>query len=336
MSPRNPVSVRRRTRVRPWMAAAAVVCAAAAGARLSSQAGAPVDAGGPIAIAAVPVVLNPDDPAVTSAGRFTYAGGFAFASTQTARLHGLSDLVITGADRLTAIGDEGVVFEARLQLDGHGRLTGLTDARLAPLTGPDGKPLVDKADADAEGVALLSNGDRLVSFERRHRVWLYPASGGAPRAVPSPEVGFPNNGGMEALAADPSVGPDAYVVGGEESGDTWNCRVSAPCVKGPAIRKSPDFGLVAITRLPDLRTAVMLRAWDPLRGSRITLRILKGETVVDELSLARPMTVDNFEGLAAVPLSNGGLRFYILSDDNASPGQRTLLLAFDWRAPAVQ
>ena len=48
-----------------------------------------------------------------------------------------------------------------------------------------------------------------------------------------------------------------------------------------------------------------------------------------ELSL--PSTVDNFEGLAAAATANG-VRLYILSDDNGSARQRTLLLAFDVRS----
>jgi hypothetical protein len=102
-------------------------------------------------------------------------------------------------------------------------------------------------------------------------------------------------------------------------------------VKGPVIDKPVEFGLVALHRLPGERTAAMLRAWDPLRGNRIALKILRGTTLVDQMDLARPMTVDNFEGLAAVPQADGRIRFYLLSDDNASPSQRTLLLAFDWQ-----
>jgi hypothetical protein len=44
------------------------------------------------------------------------------------------------------------------------------------------------------------------------------------------------------------------------------------------------------------------------------------------------LTVDNLEGVAAVPRPGGVTRFYLVSDDNASPQQRTLLLAFDWRS----
>jgi hypothetical protein len=49
------------------------------------------------------------------------------------------------------------------------------------------------------------------------------------------------------------------------------------------------------------------------------------------MDMAPPLTVDNFEGMTAVIDAAGGIRFYLVSDDNASSTQRTLLLAFDWR-----
>jgi hypothetical protein len=49
------------------------------------------------------------------------------------------------------------------------------------------------------------------------------------------------------------------------------------------------------------------------------------------MDLAPPLTVDNFEGMTAVIDAAGKTRFYLVSDDNASSSQRTLLLAFDWR-----
>jgi hypothetical protein len=97
------------------------------------------------------------------------------------------------------------------------------------------------------------------------------------------------------------------------------------------VDKSEDFGLVAIDRLPGSRTAYLLRAFDAERGNRIILRIVRSTTLVAHIDMARPMTVDNFEGLAAVPRADGRIRFYMMSDDNASASQRTLLLAFDWQ-----
>nr|QQZ51186.1 esterase-like activity of phytase family protein [Phenylobacterium glaciei] len=194
------------------------------------------------------------------------------SSDQTSRLHGLSDLRITPDGRLVSISDEGDLLESRVLLDKTGRLAGLGPGKLTVLTGPDGKPLQGKAQADAEGMAILANGDMLISFERINRILVYPAKGA--REAPFPVATFQENSGLEALSADPAAGPDAYVTAGEDSGETWTCRLSAACVKGPTLDKPAEFGVVAVNRLAGGNTAWLFRAWDPVRGSRITLKIL--------------------------------------------------------------
>ena len=51
-------------------------------------------------------------------------------------------------------------------------------------------------------------------------------------------------------------------------------------------------------------------------------------------SMASPLNIDNFEGIAALALPDGATRLYIISDDNFSKTQQTLLYAFDLPAPA--
>ena len=283
-----------------------------------------------IHIDAVPVPLNPRDPSATAIGDFLYAGGLALTSQHTDRFREISDIVVTGQDRLIAVGDGGIFFTARLVFDAAQRLTGMADASWAPLVGEDGKPLIGQSRIDAEGLAVLANGDRLVSFERDHRIWLYPAVGATPHSVPSPDATFSSNFGMEALATDPTVAPDAYVVGEEMTGKTWTCRLTMPCVESHTVEKSGEFGLVAMNRLGKETMAYLLRAYDPFRGVRIMLQIVRSTTVMAQMDMALPLTVDNFEGLASVPSPNGRTRFYLMSDDNGSSTQRTLLLAFDW------
>ena len=323
---------------RPWVWPVPVVVAACAGLALSgmnpvatsARQGTPAAAGA-IAIEAVRVPLNPKDPATQSVGDFEYAGGVRLRSSGTDLLHELSDLAMVDAarDRFAAVGDAGVLWEGRLVLDGSGRLSGVADATVTRLLGEDGKP-VSGVNADSEGLAVLANGDRLVSFERRARVWRYAKDGGRPRPAPFPHVYFEPNQGMEALAADPANGPDAYIVGAEQSGDTWSCRLAAACVKGPTVVKPQGFGLVGLTRVSGDTTAYLLRAYDAARGARVRVQIHRGAAVVARMELAAPLTVDNFEGVASVERADGTRRLYLISDDNQSPVQRTLLLAFDW------
>lgn len=307
---------------------------------------APVKAGPEITVVATPIPMDAADPAkVTAEGGFTYAGGLVLTSADTTRLHGLSDLRIGAGEVLTAISDEGDVFEARIQLDAAGRLAGLTDGKLFPLPGPDGAPLQGKRNADAEGLAIMPNGDRLVSFEGDHRIWLYPAQAdggwGTPRPAPKPATILPDNEGLEAISAYPAAGPDAYLVGGEE-GEVWLCRLSADCKSLPP-QSGPDFtwGLTAFAPFQGTAVATLHRGFDPIRGWRAIVRFISDPTLplprqrtAASLHVDGAMPRDNFEGLALSTSPSGAIRIYLISDDGAvSAKQRTLLLAFDWTPP---
>ena len=318
--------------LRPW-GAAFVALALAACAEAPAAPSHPLPVGPQIGVTAQAVAFDPDDPSAQGQGNFRYAGGLALTSPDTTRLHGLSDLKVWPDGRFLSVSDEGDVVEGRLVVDEAGRLAGVAGAKLYPLIGEDGQPLSahGKAEADSEGVAELADGRRLVSLERDDRILVYPAGGGRPARAPSPDVSFPYNLGMEALDVDPEHGPDAYVVGGEASGQTWVCRLSSGCAASALVDKPKDAGLSAAAVLPGGGRAYLIRSFSPLRWFRVTLRITDsvGRTL-DELRLAPPLTVDNLEGVAAQPRPDGSVRFYLISDDNFSRLEPTLLLAFDW------
>lgn len=295
---------------------------------------APLPAAPAIRVMAEPVAEAPPGSA-PAADNFAYAGGLALTSRDTARLHGLSDLEVSPDGRFVAVGDEGDLVKGRIVLDARGRLTGLDAVTLAPLTNLAGEPLThQKTDSDSEGLALWPNGDLMVSFERTNRIWVYPAAGGPPHAVPSPDAPFPDNEGMEALALDPESGADAYLAGREDTRETWICRLHASCTPGVRPGTPGEGSLVAARALPGRRWAFLLRDFRPLSGvtSRLLITDRAGRTLAAHV-IARPATVDNFEGLAAVPRADGSIRFYLISDDNFSSLQRTLMLAFDWTPP---
>ena len=294
-------------------------------ARLPSS---PVDAGPAIGVLVDPVSEGP----TASVGTFRYAGGFVMTSADTSRLHGLSDLQVMADDRIVALSDDGDLVKGRIVLGPNGRLTGVSQMTLTPLTDQAGKPLGgDKATSDAEGLAILPNGDMMVSFERQHRIWLYPAGGGPPRAVPFPNSAFPDNDGMEAVALDPVTGPGAYLVGREDTRETWTCRLSGGCTPGIRPGDATMGKLVAARALPGGRWAFLLRDFNVAAGATIRILITdRAGRTLDLHTITRPATVDNFEGISALARADGSVRFYLISDDNFSPAQRTLLLAFDW------
>ena len=281
-----------------------------------------------------PVPLDPHDTSVRSIGAFTYAGGIEIKGADSTGVHELSDVRIVSGDRLVAVSDGGYFFEARLLLDETARLSGLADARVTALVSEQGQPLTG-LEADAEGFDELPTGDRLVSFERNHRIWLYAADDSPPRPMPRPDAHFPANGGMEALTVYPAAGPGFYLVG-SEGGTVWLCSLAGTCDETAFGALVPTgFGLTALAAFGD-GFAMLARAYEPRFGTRVSVRLI-GATgaregrVLDEMRLAAPFTVDNFEGIAVVPRSPDGIRLYLVSDDNGSIAQRTYLLAFDWR-----
>jgi hypothetical protein len=326
-------------RLRRWAAipgalvAVTLTLAACVTARISLPA-TPVAAGFGVEIEARPVPLDPTDPARTAVGDFRYAGGVALTSDETTRLHGLSGLVARSDGRVFSVTDDGDYFTARLVLDGAGRLIGLAGAELRGLKGSEGEAVEGKEWADAEGLSLLPDGRRLVSFERRHRIWLYPPAGdGAPEPAPMPSVAMGENDGMEGLAAT----ADGYWVG-VQPGSIWFCRLQADCREIAGLPKPPaSFRLSGLTVGPGGELIVLHHSYVPAIGSRIVVTVVHdpmgAKTAVGGFAMGPSASVDNFEGVAVVPKPNGDWRLYLLSDDNFSARQRTLLLAFDWTPP---
>lgn len=324
--------------MRPWAGAALALALAACAAPTTPLPAYPVPVGAAIQVDGEPVPLDPADPARQRIGNFAYAGGLNLTSRQTSRLHGLSDLKVTSDGRLLALGDQSDLLEGRIVLDAAGRLAAVADATMIALKETTGVDLYagGQREYDSEGVARFANGDLLASFEQHDRVLLFPRDGGLPRPAPQPDVKYTDNKGMEALVTAPDVAADAYRLGLEDSGHTFLCRLSAACVRDRDLDLDGS-ALVAMDNMPGGGLVYLLRSFSPLRGNVVQLRILdRSGKLVDRMEIARPLTVDNLEGVAAVPQTGGRVRFYLISDDNFGmydgkpTDQRTLLLAFDW------
>ena len=253
-----------------------------------------------------------------------YAGGLALYG---ASLHGLSDLKLDG-DSAWAVSDFGSLIRFTLRHDASGRLVGADGATRRSLVDAEGLALRPKAHADSEGLALLDDGRILVSFERDDRIWSYGVGGAfRPVAVTMPDVGFSDNQGMEALATAPGGG---WLVLGE-AGGAWACD-AASCRALPAAPTTGDgdWRFTSADRDPAGGWFVLERFYRPplAFGARVRRMASDGALGPVLITLRPPASVDNFEGLA-VRATPSGVRLYILSDDNAFPLERTLLMAFD-------
>ncbi|MFN7178752.1 esterase-like activity of phytase family protein [Hyphomonas sp.] len=214
-------------------------------------------------------------------------------------------------------------------------------AAIAYMKGADGRFLSGKTENDAEGLAWRE-GIAFVSYERDFRVEAFDLGGcGAAAmavrvaALPGEFEGKPvdTNSGPEALALTPE---GALLFGYEGLADATSPigQVLADGTgrwTGRLADNPKGFALVAmdVVRLPsgEEREIALYRAFDPVRGARSVLVWGAGED--QRLTLSRPVLTDNFEGLAAEVLPDGRLRLWIVSDDNFSKLQRTLLYAFE-------
>lgn len=261
-----------------------------------------------------------------------FAGGVQIVLDETSPLHSLSDLKLDGEDGFVGVTDAGDLVRGRLILNDQGRLTGVAGLQYRRLTLMNGAPIVEKADGDAEGLAISDDGEVVVSFERDHRIWNYgPVD--AVRTVPTvlsrPDFPFTNNDGMEGI----SVASNGLRVAGE-SGGVWDC-FTAHCRVVTAPPPTPltdsEYRITGMDRDPSGDGYFVLqRLFRAPADVRAHIRRMDGNGELGPVlvELKFPGTTDNFEGLAAVT-RNDGARLYILSDDNSSKKQRTLLLAFD-------
>ena len=297
--------------------------------------------GEPIQVSSAPVPLDAADPQRATLGGLTYQGGVRLTSAHP-DFGGWSGLWISpdGA-RLVAVSDRGHWLTAALSYSGEGRLTGLAEANLFPMLDTQGIPLAPPW-SDAESIAA-GPGGFVVAFERAHRLWWYAAAAparlegavAAPMEHPDAMHDAPANGGIEALT---DLGGGAWLalaedlVRGEGLGG-WRIG-SGGAAEALTYRAQDGFVPTGAATLATGDVLVLERRFN-LTGLRTRLRRIDGnaarggESLSGQLiaTLARPLVVENFEGLAAVA-DAGGTRVFLLSDDNFSALQRTLLLMF--------
>lgn len=292
---------------------------------------------------AIEVRVIPVDAGVANVGRLAYRGGVELRS-RSPMFVGLSGIEVLEEGRIIAISDEADWIEAQLTFDEHGALNGFTDVRAALMRDENGRVLRTKRQADSEGLAQLADGRFAVSFERTHVIRIYDLNRDGPfgAAEMGPRLEgvarLPENSSLEALAS-----LDEAVLVGAEGGDRpltplWLAPLNATAPV-PAVFSYPlshGFSLTGLDRLPDGSFVALERFYAPVIGARARLMRFAapsgegGAVEPEELALLEPpFPVDNFEGVSAVRTADGATRIYIVSDNNKSARQRTLLLAFD-------
>ncbi|MEZ5959232.1 MAG: esterase-like activity of phytase family protein [Hyphomonadaceae bacterium] len=292
---------------------------------------------------AVNVEVVPVEAGVETVGRLVYRGGLELRS-RNPMFVGISGIEVLEEGRVVAISDEADWIEARLTFDDRGNLNGFTNVRAAFMRDERGRVLSAKREADSEGLTQLADGRFAVSFERTHLVRIYDLNRDGPFGVA--ELGprldgvahLPGNASFEALASLDDVLVTAAEGGERPLTPMWVVPLDAlePVPARFGYPLSDGFSITGMDRLPNGDLVALERFYAPVIGGRARITRFAapssegGAVTVEVLALLEPpFPVDNFEGISAVRTADGATRIYIVSDNNGSPRQRTLLLAFD-------
>ena len=292
-----------------------------------------------------PVDFDPEQPGEVRIGEVVFMAGFRLE--YGARFFGgLSGLWVSpSGDRMVAVTDHGDWVSAPLSHDAAGRMTGVGTITMRPLTGIDAEDIdtiLDPQERDAEGLTMLPDGRAIVSFERRHRIWVYdsPLTDNEPLELDPPEhiVRLQSNEGLEAIQAMPDGRLIAIAEGPIGPGvvlDFWVLERDGHW-RPVGYQMRDGFKVTDAAALPDGRVIVLERWFAAPAAIRNRLRELTpeqidGDQIVDARLLAEftsDYNIDNFEGLSARVGPNGETFLYMVSDDNFNFGQKTYLYQF--------
>lgn len=292
----------------------------------------------------------------TRYGDLDYLGGFELTG-DSPHFGGLSGIATADSGRdLLMITDGGYWVSARLETGSDGRPVSLGSVVMADMAEAGGRLLIDKRDADSESLAVRQGPDgreAVVGFEARHRILRFPLTGssladaltarGRPlESAPGEIRTLRYTKGLEAIAAAP---PGSRLAGAlvaiaegprrdETLGTGWIVGGAAP--GRFAYVHSDDFEVTDAAFLPGGDLLVLERRFTILKGAGARIRRVAGRDIVPgarldgrvvfEAGLAHQ--IDNMEGLAVDTAPDGSTILTLISDDNHSILQRTLLLRF--------
>ena len=247
-----------------------------------------------------------------------------------------------------AMNDKGDWFTGRLTYKGK-ELTGLAGVRSAPMLAADGRPITAQKPKLFDSESLAIDGTTLyVGIERANRILKFDfrqggiASRGEEIAVPSAFRRLPNNKGPEGLVHVPKGLPlEGSLIAFSEQGLDASGNLIAFVIGGAkagqfAVRRSNDFDISDAALLPSGDVLILERKFSVLAGvgiriRRIPLRAIAPGAVIDGPSIFDAdlgYEIDNMEGLDVHVTADGDTVLTMISDDNFSMLQRTLLLQF--------
>jgi len=279
-------------------------------------------------------------------GKLEYLGGLGLTSSYP-KFGGFSAIrVAPDGEHFVSLTDKGRWLTARIVHEGD-RLTGIADATMAPMLGPDGRTLAARGWYDTESLAErggwlyvgIEGVNRIVRFDFARQGVLARAE-----VVPAlPGIShLPTNKGLEALTFAPRNSKLAgALIAFSERGLDPNGNLKAFLIGGAtpgefSVKRRDDFDISDSATLPSGDVLLLERRFTwwtgfAMRLRRITIADISPGALVDGTDLIfadMRYQIDNMEGLSVNVDSAGNTVLTMISDDNFFALQRTVLLQF--------
>jgi hypothetical protein len=243
---------------------------------------------------------------------------------------------------LVAVTDRGLWLTARV-LSREGRLAGLANAVMAPILDASGRPLRDTRFFDTESLTIVQ-GTAYIGVERRHAVFRFPFGRDGVEArgqpVQLPELGdLKSNQGLEAIGVIPALQnlAGSLVAIAERAGDTTTRGfiITGPRRGAFEIVLRDGFDVTDLAFLDNGDMLLLERRFRILGGPAARIRRFPAGAIRPGATLDAPIVfesgagiwIDNMEGMSVHREGSNSI-VTLVSDDNFSAWQRTLLLEF--------
>ena len=284
-------------------------------------------------------------------GALLFLGGLELTNSHR-NFGGYSGIVsLNQGDKLIAVSDRGHWLRATVSQSPKGKPLKLLDAQTAPMLDDTGKRLKRGSTADTESLSIggTAAAPRVyVSHEGKGGILSYPLNltTGEERAkfhlVPREISSLASNKSLESIAVAPANSPLAgalitiaersknqsldrpgWIIGGPTPGKFW-------------IKRDGNFDITDAAFLPNGDLLILERLFSLSEGLAMRLRQLDGSnlrpghlhTGKTLLTADFSYQIDNMEALSVHQNAYGETVLTLMSDDNQSILQRTLLLRF--------
>ena len=290
--------------------------------------------------------FDPRDATHVRYGSLEFRSGLVLTSSFKG-FGGLSALHLDKkGEQFISLSDMGDWFTGRLVYSDKS-LKGMADVKSAPMLSSDGKPIAARGWFDTESLAF-DGSYAYVGIERVNQILRFDFSKGGinsrgePIAVPPALSKLPFNKGIESLVFVPKEQPLAGTLiaiserGLDASGNTLGFLLGGPSPGQFSVTRTKDFDISDAMLLPTGDLLFLERKFSIMKGvgiriRRVPLASVKPNALIDgptifEVDLS--YEIDNMEGIDAHVTEDGETVLTMISDDNFSMIQRTLLLQF--------